>query len=89
MALVKPDGRPLDVGFAVAGPLDDHLYRDVYRLRIIAGRDTAPNAPDELVLGEPLARIRLRVVIGVEPHREAAECTPDLLPRGRGRHLKH
>src|SRR4051794_40789530 len=57
LALVKPDGSPLDVGFAIAGPLDDHLFDDIYRLRIVDGRDTAPGAADEVVLGEPFARL--------------------------------
>jgi hypothetical protein len=48
-----------DGGFVAAGgPLDDVIFRDIARTRIVAGRDTAPGAPDEIVIGEPLARQR-------------------------------
>jgi putative ABC transport system permease protein len=56
LALIKPDGTPLDVGFAVAGPLDDRVFHDVFRIRIVRGRATAPGAAEELVIGEPMAR---------------------------------
>lgn len=51
LALVRPDGDFLAVG----GAVDDTLFRDVNRLRLVRGRDTAPGATDEVVLGEPLA----------------------------------
>ncbi|MGH9014743.1 MAG: FtsX-like permease family protein [Acidimicrobiia bacterium] len=45
-----------DGDFIAAGaPTDDVVFRDVARTRIVAGRDTAPGAPEEVVIGEPLA----------------------------------
>ncbi len=38
-----------------AGP-STTLFRDVYRLRIVEGRAPAADAPEEVVIGEPLAR---------------------------------
>jgi hypothetical protein len=52
LALVRPDGQFLAVG----GPLDDSLFRDVDRLRIVAGRTPSIDAPDEVVIGEALAQ---------------------------------
>lgn len=48
-----------DGTFIAAGaPADDVVFRDIARTRIVAGRDTAPGAAEELVIGEPLARQR-------------------------------
>jgi hypothetical protein len=45
-----------DGTFLAAGaPTDDVVFRDIARTRIVAGRDTAPGASDEIVIGEPLA----------------------------------
>jgi hypothetical protein len=52
LALVRPDG-----GFVAAGaPLDGSVFRDVYRPRIVRGRNPAPGATDQVVLPEALAR---------------------------------
>ncbi len=48
LTLVGPDGRFLAAG----GPLDDSMFRDVYRVRIVKGRAARPEADDEVVLGE-------------------------------------
>ena len=48
-----------DGAFIAAGaPTDDVVFRDIARTRIVAGRDTAPGAPEEIVIGEPLAQQR-------------------------------
>jgi hypothetical protein len=52
MTIVRPSGEFVGVG----GALDDVLFRDVDRLRIVEGRAAHPGAPDEVVVGEPLAR---------------------------------
>ena len=45
-----------DGTFIAAGaPTDDVVFRDIARTRIVAGRDVAPGAPEEIVIGEPLA----------------------------------
>ncbi|MEX2100281.1 MAG: FtsX-like permease family protein [Acidimicrobiia bacterium] len=54
LAVTFGDGRFIPAG----GPLDDVVLHDVARPRIIAGRPTAPDAPEEIVVGEPLARQR-------------------------------
>jgi hypothetical protein len=54
LALQFPDGT-----FIAAGaPADEGVFRDVARTRIVAGRDTAPGAAEEIVVGEPLAHQR-------------------------------
>lgn len=52
LAITFDDGTFLPAG----GPLDDVVLHDVARPRIIEGRQTAPNAPEEIVVGEPLAK---------------------------------
>ena len=52
LALIRPDGNFLAVG----GPLDDAVFRDVDRLRIVDGRAPRPGVPEEVVVPEPLAR---------------------------------
>lgn len=52
LALVRPDGEFLAVG----GALDDVVFRDVARLRIVEGRAFARGAADEVVVPEPIAR---------------------------------
>ena len=48
-----------DGGFIAAGaPVDDVVFRDIARTRIVAGRDTKTGAPEEIVIGEPLAEQR-------------------------------
>jgi hypothetical protein len=48
-----------DGTFVAAGaPSDDVVFRDIARTRIVAGRDVAPGAPEEIVIGEPLAEQR-------------------------------
>ena len=48
-----------DGTFIAAGaPSDDVVFRDIARTRIVAGRDVAPGAPEEIVIGEPLAEQR-------------------------------
>src|SRR5437868_3052175 len=52
MTIVRPSGEFVGVG----GALDDVVFRDVDRLRIVEGRAVRPGATDEVVVGEPLAR---------------------------------
>ncbi len=52
LMLVRPDGEFLAAG----GPLDDAMFRDVYRPRILDGRAPRPDATDEIALGESQAR---------------------------------
>jgi putative ABC transport system permease protein len=52
MTIVRPSGEFIGVG----GALDDVIFHDVYRLRIVEGRPVRPGASDEVVIGEPLAR---------------------------------
>lgn len=52
LSLVRPDGDFLAVG----GPLDRSLFHDVDRLRIVTGRPPDPGRPEEVVVGEALAR---------------------------------
>jgi hypothetical protein len=52
LAMIRPDGEFLAVG----GPLDDVLFRDVGRLRIVEGREPRPGVAEEVVVPEPLAR---------------------------------
>jgi hypothetical protein len=51
LAMIRPDGEFLAVG----GAVDDSLFRDVDRLRIVAGRAPRPEVPEEVVIPEPLA----------------------------------
>lgn len=51
LTLVRSDGEFLASG----GPLDDALFRDVYRPRIVKGRAPRPDATDEVALGESQA----------------------------------
>ena len=55
MALAGPDGDLLGGG-AVFAPLDDVLGRDIYRIRIIAGRAPSEGVAEEIALSETLAR---------------------------------
>ena len=55
LAVVGEHGM-LSVGFAVVGPLDDVVFRDVFRPRIIEGRATRRGAAEEVVIGETFAR---------------------------------
>jgi hypothetical protein len=53
MLLVGPNGQFLAAG----GALDEVIFRDIDRLRILDGRPVRPGATDEVVIGEPLARV--------------------------------
>jgi hypothetical protein len=53
LAMVRPDGDNLALG----GPLDDSMFRDVARLRIVDGRMPDPDDPSQVVVPEPLSRI--------------------------------
>lgn len=52
MSIVLPSGEFLGVG----GAIDNSIFHDVDRLRIVQGRSVRPGAADEVVIGEPLAR---------------------------------
>src|SRR6188474_1213496 len=43
---------------AAGAPADDVIFRDIARNNIVEGRDTAPGAPEEAVIGEPFAQQR-------------------------------
>ena len=50
--LVRPDGEFLNAG----GAVDDVMFRDIDRFRIVDGRAPDPATPEEVVVPEPLAR---------------------------------
>ena len=75
-----PDGQFLAVG----GPLDDSLFRDVDRLRIVAGRTPRVDAPDEVVIGEALAQ-KARLGLGdVVPVKSYTPSQVAASPNGGG-----
>ena len=57
LALTRPNGQSLSTNLSTAGAVDDVVFRDVYRPRFIHGRAPRPDAPDEVVIGEPMARV--------------------------------
>lgn len=52
LAMTRPDGDFLAVG----GAMDDSVFRDVDRPKIVDGRMPRPSHPEEVILPEPLAR---------------------------------
>ena len=77
LALVDRDGQLFDVGFAVVGPLDGELFRDVFRLRVVAGRAPTRTLPTRSQSGK-----RSRVTItsrSVAP----SSCAASRLSRSR------
>src|SRR5688572_13349244 len=60
--------------FVAAGaPTDDVVFRDIARTRIVAGRDVAAGAAEEIVIGEPLAQ---QQGLGVGDSLELVTFTP-------------
>lgn len=62
--------------FSVGGPLDTGIGRTIERPRILEGRRADPNAVDEIVIGEPLAR---RQGLEVGDHFEVDSYSPERL----------